>query len=349
MARSARTTYPGGTTRIELGELGRVRIQLRWAPYVSVMALIADVLGGRSRGAPEPWRELVRGSVRGSGATHRPEVAAALAFSSGAQAPDCLAPAGVYRDGSMPSALERLSAIRGEDLLADLHTIFGDGPLPSGWRDAARSPQRWLRDYANLVAEVSDALAPLLRATHTLLEREIERVGAALVTGSVDVLFSSLHARARVEDETLLLPDWHPERFDMRERQLVLLPMLAGSGALLVNLEGADTAWFGYPLPGSATLGGPDAAVPVPRGTAAGSHRQLELLLGRARTDIVLVLDSPLTMGELAASLGIAGNALSYHCRRLEAIGLVSRRRYGRSIRISRTERAETMLDTFLA
>lgn len=345
MGHAAQETYPGGTTRIELGELDRVRVQLRWAPYVSVVALIADVLGGRHRGVPQPWRDLVRASLRGSGAPRRPEVAAAFALSGGAQAPDCLAPAGVYREGSTRDQVDRLRALHGEELVSDLHAIFGDEPMPAGWRDAARAPRRWLHDYADLVADVAEVLAPLLRASRVLVEREVERVGTGVVTGSVDVLLASLHARAQVVGQTLMLPDWHPARFDMRGRQLVLLPMLSGSGALLVNLDGADSAWFGYPLPGSAMLGRQGTA--APSAPEAGTEHQLASLLGRARTDILLALDVPLTMGELAGRLRLAGNALSYHCRRLEVIGLVVRRRQGRSIRISRTERTEALLGVF--
>lgn len=82
-------------------------------------------------------------------------------------------------------------------------------------------------------------------------------------------------------------------------------------------------------------------------GAEAVARHQLDLLLGETRATILRGLEQPRTMGELAGDTGLAANALSYHCGHLETMGLVTRRRHGRSIRIARTERARALVEVF--
>jgi hypothetical protein len=124
-------------------------------------------------------------------------------------------------------------------------------------------------------------------------------------------------------------------------RPIVLVPMLSGGDALICSLDQPDAVWLGYPVPGVGRLfhGGHKTV----RGDSLG------LLLGPVRAQVLNALARPLTMGELAALTGLAPSAITYHCERLTAIGLVERERRGREVRVSRTRRAEQLTELFQA
>lgn len=52
-------------------------------------------------------------------------------------------------------------------------------------------------------------------------------------------------------------------------------------------------------------------------------------------------------MGQLAAMAGTVPSAITYHCDRLEAAGLIRRERRGREVWILRTRRGHEIIDIF--
>jgi DNA-binding MarR family transcriptional regulator len=74
---------------------------------------------------------------------------------------------------------------------------------------------------------------------------------------------------------------------------------------------------------------------------------QLSAVLGPVRAQLLMVSHTQPTMGELATLTRLAPSAITYHCSRLAAAGLVSRIRRGREVRVSRTERGELLLRLF--
>jgi predicted transcriptional regulator len=50
-------------------------------------------------------------------------------------------------------------------------------------------------------------------------------------------------------------------------------------------------------------------------------------------------------MGEVAVGLQFAPNTITFHCNHLERTGLISRERHGKQVQISRTERADKLLE----
>jgi DNA-binding transcriptional ArsR family regulator len=77
----------------------------------------------------------------------------------------------------------------------------------------------------------------------------------------------------------------------------------------------------------------------------AATGDALDLLLGPMRAKVLAALTRPLTMGELASLTGLVPSAVTYHCERLNACGLVERERRGREVRVSRTRRAERLAE----
>ena len=47
-------------TELHIGRLEDAKVRVSLDPYLSVLALTTDALGGRRRGAPESWRRRIR-------------------------------------------------------------------------------------------------------------------------------------------------------------------------------------------------------------------------------------------------------------------------------------------------
>ncbi|MCK2214479.1 winged helix-turn-helix domain-containing protein [Actinomadura sp. ATCC 31491] len=320
------------TTNLVIERLDRIPVSVTLTPGLSMLALITDALSGRARGAPEPWRRRVRAAAGAPDAM----VLRSLATPGFSVLPDLVLPGEFTRDLDVPEQVEMLRDLPSDALLAELDTITGGEP-PEHWRPALRRPRRWLHGYAHLVEEAWRAMRPVWEQARPLFEREVERVAVAAARRSLDVVLDDLHDGCSFRDGTLSFPDFEPETFAIGSRGLVLMPMLAGPNALIARLDGPDAVWIGYPLPGA---GGAAAGRP-------GPDERLELLLGEVRAAILAVLERPLSMGALARQVAYAPNVISYHCNRLEAAGLISRRREGREIHVRRTERAAVLMGLF--
>jgi DNA-binding MarR family transcriptional regulator len=92
-------------------------------------------------------------------------------------------------------------------------------------------------------------------------------------------------------------------------------------------------------VPGAGRLF--DGAPPPALGNA------LELLLGPVRAQVLSAVTKPLTMGELALLTRLTPSAITYHCERLGAAGLVRRERQGREVRVTLTPRGERLTELF--
>jgi DNA-binding transcriptional ArsR family regulator len=181
-----------------------------------------------------------------------------------------------------------------------------------------------------------EAYAPIWKQSTGLRTRETERIGAASVTGGLDVLLSNLSRRARCADRTLYLSDRHPYRVELNDRPVTLVPLVSGTSASVFNLDEPDKVWLGYPVPGLTRL----ADSPV-----ADSPDNLTLLIGPIRAAILRALDRPSSMGRIAENLNAGPSTATYHCVQLAAAGLVTRQRIGREVRIQRTPRGDALVD----
>lgn len=199
-----------------------------------------------------------------------------------------------------------------------------------------RQPRRWLGLYARLLSAAWKAYSPIWQQSTALRTRETERIGAAVVTGGLDVLFAGLSNRVRYQAETLYLSDRHPYRMELGDRPIVLVPLVSGSAASIFNLDEPDRAWLGYAVPGLSRLGS---------GTPESADDSLTLLIGPIRAAILRALDRPSSMGRLADHLDAGPSTATYHCSQLASAGLVLRQRAGREVRIQRTPRGDALVD----
>lgn len=304
-------------------------------PYISVLALITDAVG-RRRGAPQAWRSRVLSALSPR------SVQALLPLTTPRQSvtPESVASLNPACEIPVSDQLEWLHAISDDALLGDIHTVFGQTPPPH-WQAALRKPRAWLDDYARAIGEAWQSVEPLWGQARPLLEREIERVGTAVVRGGLDLLLDGLHRVSRFDDGVLTLYDLTPTRVGQGERPLVLVPMLSGNQALICNLERPDSVWVGYPLPGASELSPSSRSTPRPAGG------QLEAVTGPVRAHILRASERPLTMTALAKVTRLVPSALTYHCERLAAAGLIRRDRSGRQVWITRTSRGSELVALF--
>ncbi len=318
-------------TELHIGRLEDVSVRVSLNPYLSVLALATDALGGRRRGAPESWRRRIRAAVSPAHA----HAIWPLVAPGHSVTPDCVSPLDPILETPAEEQIERLRDLSADDLLEDLDRAFGDRPPPH-WAAVARRPRQWLCAYAGAMSEVWAAMRPVWHDARPLLDREVARVGSAAVRGGLGTVLGGIHPSGRFEDGVLRLRDPEPARFALAGRPLVLVPMISGGDALICSLDRPDTVWLGYPVPG---------AVRVFDGVPPGDS--LGLLLGPVRARLLSVLTRPSTMGELASLTRLAPSAVTYHCERLAAAGLVLRERRGREVRVTLTPRAEQLTELF--
>ncbi|MFI7452860.1 ArsR/SmtB family transcription factor [Nonomuraea sp. NPDC049714] len=311
------------------------QLQISISPNLSALAVIADALAGRRRGLPEMWREAIASRVGPLGQ----DAVRPLAVPGSSIAPDSIVPRSpTDGDVTVQSQVSALQDISPDALIKDLEQAFGPGTPPSHWRSAAERPGHWLRGYASALADVWNTTEPLWKRARPLLDREVERVGVAAVRGGHELLLGALSERIVYGERGLLISDLESSTFELGDRKLVLVPMLAGKDAVIVSLDSPDAVWIAYPVPGADSLW---------RKPVAPAADELSAILGPARAHLLCALEQPMTMSMLATDLQIAPSGLTYHCDRLGAGRLIMRERRGREVWITRTRRAEDLLELF--
>jgi DNA-binding transcriptional ArsR family regulator len=247
-------------------------------------------------------------------------------------------------DVSVDEQVQRLRDLTDDAVVEDLTRTYGP-ELPPVWRPAAELPRRWLNSYASATMDAWATVAPRWRRAQPLLDLEARRVGAAAVRGDTGVLLNTLHPRMHYEDGEFWVPSTREVTDELAGRRLVLVPTIAGPvGRIGFDLlDMPDVFYIAYPLPGQAALG-ENGAAPMDLG-----GDPLCRLLGRMRAHVLRTADGPVSMGQLAAAVGCSPRVTSYHCDQLEATGLISRERHGKSVWVSRTARGDELVDLLSA
>ena len=319
-------------TELHIGTLSEVRVALD--PYISVLALTTDALG-RRRGAPEAWRRRILSSLSPSGA----RAILPITAPRHSVTPESVTPLSPAREEPVHTQVEWLHAMSEDDLLGDIHQVFGQTPPPQ-WQGALRRPRNWVHDYADAMADAWRAVEPMWIKSKPILEREVRRVGAAAVRGGLDLILDRLHPASRLDNHVLRIPDPEPATIDLGDRPLVLVPMLSGVRALICNLERSDAVWIAYPIPRMDTAAAHKIGWPV-RSDLLGS------VMGPVHARILLALERPHTISQLGRLSRLAPSALAHHCERLAAAGLVQHEKLWNEVWISRTSRGMGMVALF--
>jgi DNA-binding transcriptional ArsR family regulator len=306
-----------------MGDLTQITVSVALSPHHSVVALVRQAASGRP----------ARGSaVLGQRMRPRSRFAfESFAASGPTTVPSCCLPIPPATDVTVAEQVSLLRELPGQVLLDQMRGPAGDH-LPPAWAPVFDQPGRWLRSWADASLDVWAVLEPQWRKAGPLLDREMRRIGTAVVRGGLDALLNSLHPRINYRDGclTYALP-WH-RRHELGRRRLVLVPTLADD--MLVSFELPAIVYLAYPIRR------PRPPHPGPR-----SEDPLALVLSPARAAALRALRRPLTVSQLAAAIGCAPTTATYHIQHLTAAGLAVRERRGPSVQISRTLRGTELVE----
>lgn len=314
-------------TELRLGDLDRVSARVAVEPSASLISVVADLLGGPAQGIPGHCRaKLLPAELADDRAW-----AGRLFGTPLTTIPDCLSPTPMTAESSGRDFLDRISGVDGGTVLADIEADLAGKGVPEVLGPVVDRPTRFLAGFVRVTAHAWDFVELVWRHRRRRLSREVERIGTAAVTGTLGAGLALLGPRIRLLGDSLFLPDPRGETIDLAGRRLVLVPLISGGSASLLNVDQDDHVWIGYPL--------------LDRGPAEPAEPPADLVLGQARAEILRAADGYLTMTEVATLIGCTGGSATYHCKQLESAGLISRHRYKGTVRVRRTARGDELLD----
>ena len=320
---------PGRGYQLQVGPPGALTISIVMFPQQSVLALLRQVASGQPNGR-QGWPPATIGR------TLRPTARFAAQSFTGRGAPvipECCAPIPPLADVSVAEQAGRLRDLAPRVLTDELQAGSEGHAFAPPWRAAAEQPRRWLSSLADLSLGAWAAMQPRWRAAAPLFDREVARVGTAVVRGGVDALLNSLHPRISYADGVLAVSFPHDRCVALGPRRLALLPMIASRGSLAVSFERPGVCYIAYPIR------------PPSPGSQAQTSGALALILGPLRAAALQALRQPMTVSDLAAAVYCAPTTATYHLQQLAAAGMVSRERHGTSVQVSRTTRGDKLID----
>ncbi|MEU3333694.1 ArsR family transcriptional regulator [Streptomyces sp. NPDC002144] len=245
---------------------------------------------------------------------------------------DFLAP--TPRDGEgVEEGLGRVRATPADRARADLVVALAGGPLPAAL-DRDDLPER----AAGLLSRVwTETVRPYWDRRRRVLEADVVARTAQVSQGGWAAVLDELRpGRTRWLGENRLQVNLHeyPPR-EISGAELVFVPVTPQRQGGWVSWEDARERYaLVYPCAGVLS-GGERRAVPAALGA----------LLGAARAEVLVLLDSPLSTTQLVAVTGQALGSVGRHLKVLLDAGLVERRRAGRSVLYSRTPAGHVLVE----
>jgi DNA-binding transcriptional ArsR family regulator len=315
--------------QVRVGSPSELPVSVAMAPQQSVLALLRQAASGQScGGAPAGLLVTIRKALRPQARF----AAQPFAVRGSRLIPESCAPIPPLTDASVAEQADRLRDMPASVLTDELQAACDGHPFPPEWRVAGDQPRRWLNSMADASLDTWAVLQSRWQAAGPLLDREVRRVGTAMVRGGMAALLNSLHPRLRYADGALTIEFPRDHCLTLGPRRLALLPMIAGRDALLISFERPDVCYIGYPV-----------RQPSP-GTQAVADGALAMILGPLRATILRALRQPLTVGQLAAAVQCAPTTATYHLQQLAAAGMITREQCGTSVRVSRTIRGDELI-----
>jgi DNA-binding transcriptional ArsR family regulator len=199
-----------------------------------------------------------------------------------------------------------------------------------------RDPRRWLRGFVVALARAWNGYSPVWQQGQDSLAREMERVDVASTNRAQLRLLDGLLPGTWVDEDRWHLEACHDEerRLRLPDQGLLLIPLVAGERASIVDHDDATMRHIGYPVHMRS----------IGVSAAPASPDSLEALLGIPRARILRELERPCSNSELAEALQALPSTATYHVTALETAGLVARQRSGRELTVRRTARGQALL-----
>lgn len=320
------------TYRLIVGDLDDVAIQVVRAPQLSVLHwLIEAASSDRLR---HPVAQTLSRTISDEGRRIFPAI-------------------GMHRLDRLPGALthpiaQGITSVEAYvQFLAECEpALFADevlelwgGRPPRPWRSAAEQPARWLASAIEAVNEAWLVGRSHWETSELMFRHEEAKIGACAVTGTLGSFLNRIDPRLHATDDAIVFASHCNRQIPLGDRRLALVPMLVPSSQALIEFEGDNLAYIGYPLGGAAQ------PVSIGQSGEASNGDKLVELLGPVRASALRTLEHPQSMSELANLLRVAPSTLTYHCDQLSKAGLVRRERHGRGVWVLRTTRALRLIE----
>ncbi|MCF2533837.1 ArsR/SmtB family transcription factor [Yinghuangia soli] len=231
---------------------------------------------------------------------------------------------------TVEDALAKLRRLAPEQVRADLLVALGPRPMPEILRDRD--------DIADVAADLlawvwTHAVEPTWPTRRRVMEADMiarmGRLGRGGWAAALDDMRPGTRwlGGGRLRINALDYPDR-----DVTDAQMLFVPVTMHQW--WVSWEGETRYAVVYPC--SGTLAEADRRPAAPQALAR--------LLGRARAEVLVRLDSPLSTTQLVALTGQTLGAVGGHLKVLSDAGLVARRRAGRSVLYFRTETGMSLM-----
>lgn len=318
--------------RLALGDLDGVVLDPVLSPMPTLVEAVRDLVSER------PPAVLTRWQRRGLRRALRPSDVRALGAFRPTEAPSPGGPNPLMHASAgagMGEELERLATTDVSELGLAIERATRSGRPTQPWQVVQRDPAGWLEDYLAALRLVWGEVEPLWVSASSWLDREVERLHAAVARQAGSEVVKQVEMPGTVEAADLALPSHTRDSGHLRVGgSLQLIPLVAGYPA---GGWGDDY--------GDVILSVRYTVPPRVRMHDDGARSDsLEALLGRPRAAILLALTTPKHPGRLAGELFFAPSAVTHHLRALEAAQLVTRERQGRHSVVRRTARGTALL-----
>ncbi|WP_432893414.1 DUF5937 family protein [Kribbella sp. CA-245084] len=247
--------------------------------------------------------------------------------------PDFLTPRPYSPLGRIEDELSALVDTPASVLRADLAAVH-PAALPSVLRGRTATVLRHvlaaLRDYWDACFE------PYWTRMRTILEADIVYRGRVMANAGLAAMFTDIDPHVRLDDTILRirLRSDLTYRTSTAGRGLTLTPSLFSRRAA-TPISPDKPPHLIYPARGLATLWQTPAATPP---------AALANLIGRARARLLSLLETPTSTTELAIRLNVTPTAINQHLRALQAAGLLTSARHGRSVLYHRTDLGDHLI-----
>jgi hypothetical protein len=307
-----------------LGDVDDIVVSAVRAPALSVLQWLV------AAGAPRAAHTAFASGIALATPPGSTRVVSALGIPGLAQLPEYLIPVPPTHDSTVRDTVQAVRDAPADDLAAEVSAW--PAPLPPEWRGAVENPARWREAYARAVETAWTFGRRHWQGGRHPIDREIARIGTAVVTGTVAALLNSLHPRLRYRDGVLQFRHSCPTSVPLGDRRLVLVPVLAAPHRIIVSFDRSDVAYVAYPVLGQGRV-------------RHDAEDRLELVVGQLRAAALRRLEQPLMMQTLAVQIQCAASTATYHCDLLESAGLVTRDRRGAVVWVMRTRAGDALVD----
>ncbi|RNI21127.1 winged helix-turn-helix domain-containing protein [Flexivirga caeni] len=323
---------------LDLRNLDEVEFVFTRRPFTSALLHVAGTAGAMPVGMPGVWRQELHRLIR----PHVPHLQLLRYVVPGPLSED------IYLEPlSIDEKLRQIADAPEDPNLLDAAHHFAE-KLPLGVRQMIDNQPRFHQAAARSIRDASSVTREFWPRAAALLDHEERRVDLMRTASDRAAILAGLVPSTRLEGDWLRGTSGTPIRARLA-RRVELFPVLAGAPASLVVMERSlrdslqTHEWaavgIGYPLPGLGTLID-ETGQPLP-------EQPLETLVGSIRSSVLMALDRPLGMGELAQAVQLTPSRTTYHVEQLERTGVLIRQRQGNRVVVERTARGENLMNLF--